>query len=423
MVPSTGACSWRCDSCTPALHRDRAAERRQGINPDYDETELAALTGDAVAKLTVEETKFLGGDIDHTHLVRGLDFQLLNRVRENLNKQPSSKKRDEQPIKPLEAMPPPTALPPPRAAMPWAPAPKTTPTPKTAGHAPNAVAGPNFATPLGRRVYDAIFRPPRVEVSEHFLPRRTAFVYELDALDVPTTLRRSQADCPKVEERMLAVMHDQLLERIAKIMSHVGPSGKRRKKVQRLADAATGAADAPVAAPVAAQQEHGQGQARQQAEVPATMPAEEDVGDIFEDAGTEYVPTLPPKDALGDAPPASAKAGGVFATPAPRPVAAAAAPTLPDTKTLLREVEEGDEDGCVSVSWIDLQLGFLVGVVVSCIPSRVFLCIPSRVFCAYHLGRCWPSRALKRHPSWSCVVIITRPCMQGRGRGAGTPSG
>lgn len=34
-----------------------------------------------------------------------------------------------------------------------------------------------------------------------FLPRRMAFVYDLEdveSLDIPTTLHRSKADCPKV---------------------------------------------------------------------------------------------------------------------------------------------------------------------------------------------------------------------------------
>ena len=34
-----------------------------------------------LANLTVEETKFLGGDMEHTHLVKGLDYALLNKVR------------------------------------------------------------------------------------------------------------------------------------------------------------------------------------------------------------------------------------------------------------------------------------------------------------------------------------------------------
>jgi len=35
-----------------------------------------------VTKLSMEESKFLGGDLEHTHLVRGLDYALLQKVRE-----------------------------------------------------------------------------------------------------------------------------------------------------------------------------------------------------------------------------------------------------------------------------------------------------------------------------------------------------
>lgn len=37
-----------------------------------------AATADA---LSIEESKFLGGDVEHTHLVKGLDFALLQKVR------------------------------------------------------------------------------------------------------------------------------------------------------------------------------------------------------------------------------------------------------------------------------------------------------------------------------------------------------
>jgi hypothetical protein len=55
-------------------YRDRAEERRKGHNPDYD---------DEVSKLTdmdVEKSKYLGGDLKHTHLVKGLDYALLSKV-------------------------------------------------------------------------------------------------------------------------------------------------------------------------------------------------------------------------------------------------------------------------------------------------------------------------------------------------------
>lgn len=37
--------------------------------------------GGAVGALSIEDSKFLGGDVDHTHLVKGLDFALLQKVK------------------------------------------------------------------------------------------------------------------------------------------------------------------------------------------------------------------------------------------------------------------------------------------------------------------------------------------------------
>lgn len=60
-----------------------------------------------------------------------------------------------------------------------------------------------FHTTLGQAVYDSIFLPAKVDISANFLPRRMAFAYELgdeewDGSGIPTTLRRSREDCPKV---------------------------------------------------------------------------------------------------------------------------------------------------------------------------------------------------------------------------------
>ncbi|KAF9157687.1 hypothetical protein DFQ26_008470 [Actinomortierella ambigua] len=68
-------------------YRDRATERRQGINPDYAETEqilhtLEEAANDVAPGVLYEQSKFLGGDREHTHLVKGLDFALLKKVRE-----------------------------------------------------------------------------------------------------------------------------------------------------------------------------------------------------------------------------------------------------------------------------------------------------------------------------------------------------
>lgn len=38
-------------------------------------------------KKMIEESKFLGGDMEHTHLVKGLDYALLDKVRAEINSQ------------------------------------------------------------------------------------------------------------------------------------------------------------------------------------------------------------------------------------------------------------------------------------------------------------------------------------------------
>merc|ERR1719361_2447063 len=97
-----------------AKYRDRAAERRDGIpdKPDNsrDGEESESTTQKAAAHTSqtgggyravapdiksshdqaerrrqmIQESKFLGGDMEHTHLVKGLDFALLQKVRSEI---------------------------------------------------------------------------------------------------------------------------------------------------------------------------------------------------------------------------------------------------------------------------------------------------------------------------------------------------
>jgi len=70
-------------------YRDRAKERQLGLNPDYadmDETAVAA-----AEQASYEASKYLGGDIQHTHMVKGLDFALLNKVRQEIEKREEAK--------------------------------------------------------------------------------------------------------------------------------------------------------------------------------------------------------------------------------------------------------------------------------------------------------------------------------------------
>lgn len=81
-------------------YRDRARERRDNINTDYQPVDVAgnasaayrAVAPDTKSGLDaaerrrqmIQESKYLGGDMEHTHLVKGLDYALLQKVRSEI---------------------------------------------------------------------------------------------------------------------------------------------------------------------------------------------------------------------------------------------------------------------------------------------------------------------------------------------------
>ncbi|KAJ1934442.1 hypothetical protein FBU59_005697, partial [Linderina macrospora] len=68
-------------------YRDRAAERRNGVGSEYEEGERLlqqlrdSATEEDSRQREYEQSKYLGGDIEHTHLVKGLDYLLLEKER------------------------------------------------------------------------------------------------------------------------------------------------------------------------------------------------------------------------------------------------------------------------------------------------------------------------------------------------------
>uniref|UniRef100_A0A673GTW9 Protein Red-like n=1 Tax=Sinocyclocheilus rhinocerous TaxID=307959 RepID=A0A673GTW9_9TELE len=159
-------------------YRDRARERRDGVNKDYEETELISTTANYRAvgptaeadksaaekrRQLIQESKFLGGDMEHTHLVKGLDFALLQKVQQHISfNMFVFDRKDEDPEQKIE-----------------------------------------FKTRLGRNIYRILFKGRQMERNELFLPGRMAYVVDLEDeyadTDIPTTLIRSKADCPTME--------------------------------------------------------------------------------------------------------------------------------------------------------------------------------------------------------------------------------
>jgi IK cytokine len=80
-------------------YRDRAKERREGANADQQHDARSTSGYRAVApeksgvdtaerrRQLIQESKFLGGDLQHTHLVKGLDYALLSKVRSEITLQ------------------------------------------------------------------------------------------------------------------------------------------------------------------------------------------------------------------------------------------------------------------------------------------------------------------------------------------------
>ncbi|KAK9916318.1 hypothetical protein WJX75_001184 [Coccomyxa subellipsoidea] len=299
------------------LYRDRAEERRKGFNPDYERVnaDLASIvTGNSlleqdIGKISVEDSKFLGGDVDHTHLVKGLDYALLQKVRGEMTKhgvEEADETKKKVKLVRKEEM--------------------------------------KFATATGRSIFNAVFNPPKINVSELYLPRRTAFVYELEddeyGSDIPTTLRRSKLDCPPMVDSLMGGVDGKLLERLAKIMSYMRPSaggkpGKRLKRKDKLQLLGAASALPPLAGIGALKGSHTNGSAA--AEPAVVRPADEDE-DIFGDAGKDYQAELP-KSRDGGA--AASTRGQYFAEKDDM----ADLPALPKAGTKSDEDMEIEDDG------------------------------------------------------------------------------
>ncbi|KAG7465203.1 hypothetical protein MATL_G00173880 [Megalops atlanticus] len=202
-------------------YRDRARERRDGVNKDYEETELISTTANYRAvgptaeadksaaekrRQLIQESKFLGGDMEHTHLVKGLDFALLQKVRAEI----TSKEKEEEDI--MEKVQ------------------------KEVKKDEDPEQKIEFKTRLGRNIYRILFKSRQMERNELFLPGRMAYVVDLEDeyadTDIPTTLIRSKADCPTMEAQTTLTTNDIVISKLTQILSYLR-QGTRNKKMKK----------------------------------------------------------------------------------------------------------------------------------------------------------------------------------------------
>ncbi|CAN0901205.1 Suppressor of mec-8 and unc-52 protein homolog 2 [Linum grandiflorum] len=151
-------------------YRDRAKERREDQNPDYEATELGSFHAVAppgavdiraaeAQKISIEKSKYLGGDVEHTHLVKGLDYALLNKVRSEIGKGDAGDDADDKSRQSKEDQ------------------------------------QVSFRTATGKSVYQRIVKPQTImKTNEMFLPGRMSFIYNTEV-----TIMIFQPHCREVK--------------------------------------------------------------------------------------------------------------------------------------------------------------------------------------------------------------------------------
>ena len=164
-----------------AKYRDRAKERRDGKNPDYEHTESSSLKAGYRAvgptardisitaelrKQAIQESKYLGGDMEHTHLVKGLDYALLQKVRSEI----STREREKKVLQTEQE--------------------KTEKTDES-----------KITSAIAKNVYRILFQYKPPEKNEFFAAGRMAYAISMededpDDTDVPITLIRSKSEMP-----------------------------------------------------------------------------------------------------------------------------------------------------------------------------------------------------------------------------------
>lgn len=218
-------------------YRDRARERRDGNTREYQPTDVAGNSDNAYRAVApdlksgmdaaerrrqmIQESKFLGGDMEHTHLVKGLDYALLQKVRsEIINKEQEEELEMEKLVDEGDAEKE-----------------KDVVEEEIQRTKPDE---PEYRSIMGRNIYNTIqfYRSRHIERNELFAPGRMAYVIELEdenmETDIPTTLIRSKADVPvQVDEMHTLTTNDIVINKLAQILSYLRQGGRGKKNKRR----------------------------------------------------------------------------------------------------------------------------------------------------------------------------------------------
>ncbi|UJR30421.1 hypothetical protein I4U23_017956 [Adineta vaga] len=260
-------------------YRDRARERRELVTND-DQLDISLTTNqnqqttsagnykavapdakgnyDAAArrKQLIDESKFLGGDLEHTHLVKGLDYALLQKVRTEIgqddfdNDQQGLNNDDHIFAKPSTKITPigSSSHNEKKKASSTETSAPTSSTPLTPEEEEEHRLG--LKSPMAKNIFRILFRPSSRRVNELFLPpHRMAYIIDLEnpteqqddendkgthsVDDIPTTLIRSKADCPNAETTTTMSNNDIVINKLTQILSYLRHSKRDLKKQKK----------------------------------------------------------------------------------------------------------------------------------------------------------------------------------------------
>ena len=251
------------------VYRDRAEERRRGMVGIEGEDDLHAShsTDRDLSAVSLEESKYLGGDLEHTHLVKGLDYALLSQARAEREKKKLGLVEGEKVIKEENLALQQTFT--------------------RDEHTDRGLAGLARGK-IGQAVITALKHLVHVgennqNISKKITMKRTGFVYNMKDQDskfeIPIMRMRAEEDCPtETDGAQNCGLPPHIVQEIARIIEYtMGPLKNipRRKSIEQTA------ASGLIA--------HDHGVLHQPDKSNQTKPADED-DDIFADAGTDYVP-------------------------------------------------------------------------------------------------------------------------------------
>ena len=159
----------------------------------------------------IEQSKFLGGDLAHTHLVKGLDYALLQKIRAEQSRKDEDEAAIEEALHEQKAK-----------------------SDRRLGDKEDLMA---IRHPMAKKINHVLFENSQPKNIDNFLEGRMAYVFELDEeyaeSDIPTTLLRSKAECPDMSDTLSKTSNDAVIIKLTQILNYIR-TGTKKKKTKKL---------------------------------------------------------------------------------------------------------------------------------------------------------------------------------------------